>query len=241
MNHCPNCGNQVDPSWKRCGFCGQNLTVKPPANEQLTPPVITQDLRRYLPYAGIALVALIAVIVVLLLSNNSQKNSPSTPADFETPGLLNELGASTNESQIKVNETPNPAPTFIIVTATPEIKPTETKTPTPGKTCPDTFAPRVSIGDRAIVCTKRDRLIVRVEPDKGEREIARIYPGTFVKILKGPECADKSSWWWVQVSKGTTVYYANLNLDDRIDEDLFGWVREGGDTEDRYYLCKIED
>lgn len=242
MTHCPNCGNQVEPSWKRCGFCGISLTFETIPQEQFTPPAMQQDLKKYLPYAAILLVAVVAIFVVVLISNNPQKNNSPLASELEAPVLFSDpIDTPTNESQNKTGETPYPASNIIIVTATPENKLTETRTPTQGKTCPDTFAPRVAIDDRAMVCTRSDRLIIRVDPEKGAREIARIYPGTIVKILSGPECGDKSSWWWIQVPKGTNVYFANVNRDGRIDEDLIGWVREGGDTIDRYYLCKIED
>lgn len=240
MRNCPNpnCRQPVRSDWNCCVYCGTPL---PPSSSNSA-----------LPYMIIGAVLFIAVMLTLFfvldlparLGLAGRPNpSPSQPTQLmETEISAFDPNDGTQPDLTPfVNQTRMFEPTIIIVTATPESTATKTKTPTPGKTCPDTFSPRVAPGDRAKVCTRRDRLIIRVEPNKGEREIARIYPGTIVKILNGPECADKSSWWWIQVSKGTEVFYANLNRDGRLEEDLFGWVREGGDTEDRYYLCKIED
>lgn len=238
MKNCPNpnCRQPVRSDWNCCVYCGTPLSHG------------SQSRPNNLLFIAIGAVLLIAVFLLLFFVldlpariNGSQR--ANNPPDPSTQMVETGIPIFVTDDTTPSSENPPSGfePTIIIVTATPESTPTKTITPTPGITCPDTFTPRVTIGDRAKVCTKSDRLIVRNEPDKDKRELARIYPGTIVKILEGPECADKSSWWRVEVSKGTEVYSAAIKENYRLDEDLFGWVREGGDTLDRFYLCKIED
>lgn len=87
--------------------------------------------------------------------------------------------------------------------------------------CPGAPAQRVVVGEKAYVCTKVDRLIVREKPAKSASEITRIKPGTVMTIVKGPVCADNWSWWRIKTTDGVVV----------------GWVSEGGDNTDRYFIC----
>ena len=89
--------------------------------------------------------------------------------------------------------------------------------------CPDAPPQRVQVGDRAYVCTKNDRLILRENPNREAAEITSIDPGTQMMIIDGPECADKWSWWKVKTESGD-----------------MGWVSEGGDDLDPYYICPTE-
>jgi hypothetical protein len=89
--------------------------------------------------------------------------------------------------------------------------------------CPDAPPQRVQVGERAFVCTKNDRLIVRKNPKKKATEITRIEPGTQLVIIDGPKCANKWSWWRVETEFGDK-----------------GWVSEGGDSIDPYYICPLE-
>lgn len=56
--------------------------------------------------------------------------------------------------------------------------------------CPGAPRQQVQVGEKAYVCTKDDRLIVRQDPYRSATEITRIYPGTVMTIVKGPTCAD---------------------------------------------------
>lgn len=89
--------------------------------------------------------------------------------------------------------------------------------------CPGAPPQRVVVGEKAYVCTQSDRLIVRNDAGKSNSEIARIYPGTELLILKGPKCSDDWSWWRV-----------------RTDDGLVGWVAEGGDGIDPYFICPMQ-
>ncbi len=86
--------------------------------------------------------------------------------------------------------------------------------------CPGAPTQRVVVGDKAYVCTQRDRLIVRKGPGKSEPEITRIVTGTNFVIVKGPICADSWSWWRIRTNDG-----------------VVGWVSEGGDSTDTYFFC----
>lgn len=111
-------------------------------------------------------------------------------------------------------------------TRTPTAKPTNTlqsvrtRTPSASLSCPGAPPQRLEMNEDAIVCTETDRVFVRSGPGKGFQILYRIPPRTVVWILDGPTCADNWSWWQVELNDGTV-----------------GWMSEGGDSEDRYYLC----
>jgi hypothetical protein len=86
--------------------------------------------------------------------------------------------------------------------------------------CPGAPTQRVRVGDKARVCTQYDRLIVRSQPGRGGREITRLEPGAYVEIIEGPICANRYSWWRIRSDSGT-----------------LGWVAEGGDNVDPYFIC----
>jgi len=79
---------------------------------------------------------------------------------------------------------------------------------------------RIRVGDRARVCTAYHRLAVRAGPRRSSSEIARLEPGAYVTVVDGPAYADGWSWWKV-----------------RIDSGEVGWVAEGGDEVDPYFIC----
>ncbi len=90
----------------------------------------------------------------------------------------------------------------------------------PITSCPGAPKQRVQVGEKAHVCTRNDRLIVRAKPNLGSSEIIRIYPGTVMTIVKGPVCENNWSWWRI-----------------RTDDGVAGWVSEGGDSVDPYFIC----
>jgi uncharacterized protein YgiM (DUF1202 family) len=65
-------------------------------------------------------------------------------------------------------------------------------------------------------------LIVRSQPGRSSREVTRLEPGTYVSVIDGPECVGSYSWWRVRTNSGTT-----------------GWVAEGGDGIDPYFICPV--
>lgn len=118
---------------------------------------------------------------------------------------------------------------FLRSTATPSIT-----------SCPGAKSFSVKVGDRAYVCTKYDRLIVRYTPAMSAGEVLALYPGTEFTIIEGPRCADYFTWWKVSIPVGTkyscsTCSRENYNYTSQV---TTGWVREGWDTRDTYFICK---
>ena len=101
-----------------------------------------------------------------------------------------------------------------------EMVSVKTPTNTPGMGCPSAPPQRVEVGRRGYVCTGYDRLIVRTNPEMSNEEIARIEPNTYFRITGGPICANNWSWWEIKT-----------------DADIRGWVSEGGDNIDAYFIC----
>ena len=142
-----------------------------------------------------------------------------TPIPTLTRTVSTRLTA-TRTTTFTSTRTSTPVPTR---TPSPSMSTTPIKTATKKSiqtsSCPGAVRQRVQVGQRAEVCTKRDRLILRESP--GGAELDRLVPGTVLKIINGPECFDSSSWWKVEPDFGWTA----------------GWVREGSDQTDPYYIC----
>ncbi len=86
--------------------------------------------------------------------------------------------------------------------------------------CPNAPAQRMVVGKQGVVCTKSDSVALRTDPKKGASIIARISRGGIFDVIGGPKCSNDWSWWQIKLSDGTT-----------------GWISEGGDSEDKYYIC----
>jgi len=95
--------------------------------------------------------------------------------------------------------------------------------------CEGSIPQEFRINSRAIVTTEQDRLIVRSSPDTDYGQLFRIYTGTIVTVLSGPECSGKSSWWYVRIEKGTEVYDPFNNRNYFLEQDSEGWVLGGAD------------
>ena len=81
---------------------------------------------------------------------------------------------------------------------------------------------RLKVGQQAMVCTQKDPVILRKGPGKNFPKINSLAPGSRVSIIDGPKCdAISRMWYWhVQTPAGQQ-----------------GWIAEGGDFFDPYYLC----
>ncbi|MBX3049658.1 MAG: SH3 domain-containing protein [Anaerolineales bacterium] len=86
--------------------------------------------------------------------------------------------------------------------------------------CPGAPPQRLEVNEDAKVCTKKDRVILRSGPGSYNSELTRLEPKSIVWVLDGPSCANNWSWWKVRTSWG-----------------LVGWMAEGGDSKDDYFLC----
>lgn len=93
--------------------------------------------------------------------------------------------------------------------------------------CKGAIPQQFRANSRAVVTTEQDRLIVRSSAGTDYIQLFRIYTGTEVTVLSGPECAEGSSWWYVRVNKGTEVYNPAINRNYYLEQDTEGWVRGG--------------
>jgi hypothetical protein len=86
--------------------------------------------------------------------------------------------------------------------------------------CPGAPPQRLNVDEMAYVCTVADSVKLREGPGKNYSVIKSLVPGADLKIIGGPTCADNWSWWKVETESG-----------------YVGWMSEGGDSVDRYFLC----
>ena len=85
---------------------------------------------------------------------------------------------------------------------------------------------RLSVGEWATVCTwsSREPVVMRTGPGKSyPKNGHELVPGAEVYVLEGPVCDDESKWWYWKVRTKTKGYV--------------GWMAEGGDNKDAYFLC----
>lgn len=95
---------------------------------------------------------------------------------------------------------------------------------TPVSSCPGAPFQRLAVGENGKVCTKSDPIRLRKTPGKEGEIIASLKTGTKFEVIDGPQCAGSNwSWWKVKLDSGQV-----------------GWVAEGGDAIDPYFLCPLE-
>jgi len=104
--------------------------------------------------------------------------------------------------------------------------------------CGGTTPSKIKINKSAYVCTSTDRLIVREVPSGSE--ILRLYPQEEVLVIGGPKCSDSATWWKIEIPSGTKSTVGQTDLEDYFytSSEVTGWVREGGDYLDPYYICQ---
>jgi hypothetical protein len=64
---------------------------------------------------------------------------------------------------------------------------------------------------------------LRSAPKRSGSEMMQLSPGASFVVIGGPSCADNWSWWNVRLDNGTT-----------------GWISEGGDQTDPYFICPLK-
>ncbi len=238
---CPRCGrfHRADIwmanqrcAFSDCGYQGPPAPVQPPAADSPWQYLATEK-----PQSGlIGRIGLIAAIVLLLgcagflifTLASSSGDDRRTPGQEPPPGAAPTTGLDLPTRAPAGTDAP-PAllptltqPPFNPPTVTTE--PTRTLTPSPTPfTCPGMLPSRVKVGEKARVCTKQDRLILRESPSRSANELVRIVTGTEFKIMEGPVCEDQSTWWRIALDSGLT-----------------GWVREGTDATDPYFICPVK-
>jgi serine/threonine protein kinase len=195
----------------------------------------------------IAGICLIAVVVIILRGISApatpapyvQSTAPifSTVVVYPTAGQQVEV-YPTAAQQVDVYPTIPPLDTIVPT----EDVPTATSTPScPGAKYPTRIQPKRD----ARICTKTERLIVRVDTNRSAKEKFSLYTGTYVHIIEGPTCSDDAWWWKIEIYPGTPwgLQYKNGGLPmGTTDQSYTGWVREGPrkdePDEDSYYLCQ---
>jgi hypothetical protein len=99
-----------------------------------------------------------------------------------------------------------------------------TITPEAANYCPGSPPQRLVVNGRGMVCPSITSLRLRSAPGIRGKQIASLEGGTKFTVTLGPVCAGNDwSWWKI-----------------RTDSGLEGWVAEGGDATDPYYLCPID-
>lgn len=88
--------------------------------------------------------------------------------------------------------------------------------------CPGAPPRRMIVNQRGYVCTQSDRVRLRNAPAKSADTIVYLNTGTQFAVIGGPSCSDSWSWWNVRLDDGTT-----------------GWLSEGGDAVDPYFICPL--
>jgi len=89
-----------------------------------------------------------------------------------------------------------------------------------GKSCSGAPAQRVSVGKKAYVCTASEVVLLRKKAGKKYDVLKSLYPGADLDVIGGPVCSDHWSWWQVRTESG-----------------FVGWISEGGDDVDPYFIC----
>ena len=108
-----------------------------------------------------------------------------------------------------------PCDFFEVISANPTIS-------QPASSCPGAPAQRMTVNQRGYVCTKEDAVKLRTAPKRSGSEIMQLPPGVSFAVIEGPSCADNWSWWKIRLDNGTT-----------------GWISEGGDEIDPYFICPL--
>lgn len=88
--------------------------------------------------------------------------------------------------------------------------------------CPGAPPSYIIPGQFASVCTQSDAVNLRDSPSRSAAIERQLDPGTIIEVVSGPECADNWSWWFVTLDDGES-----------------GWLAEGGDNIDPYFMCPL--
>jgi hypothetical protein len=217
---CPRCGQPV-PSWQplhiRCLIFRLRYLIFGVSVLILLTLAITQILRHRAVEGSSEDTGSEKDIVTLIGKSDNLSMTNQQPTAVRSLAIA----FPTKTPTVKLTNKPTSIPTKR--TTLPLITVTNIPSKTPSVTisgCLGAPPQRVSVDQRAWVCTKSDRLIVRSWPDRSGTEIARLNPGTYFIIIDGPVCANSWSWWGIQTYTGTK-----------------GWVAEGGDEIDPYFIC----
>ena len=104
------------------------------------------------------------------------------------------------------------------------VEPIVTTAPAPVEenVCVNAPQKRLRVGMNSIVCTAGESISLRSGPRRSASAIDHLVPGTRLVVIGEAICDENEQWWYweVQTDKGFT-----------------GWVSEGGDEIDPYFVC----
>jgi hypothetical protein len=92
----------------------------------------------------------------------------------------------------------------------------------PVSSCPGAPPQRMIVNQRGYICTKSDSVRLRSDPKRSAGTLIQLKPGKQFTVIGGPACSDNWSWWNI-----------------RTDDGLTGWISEGGDEIDPYFICPL--
>lgn len=184
-------------------------------------------------------VAAAAVSVFMLALNNmagiSAAPLPMTDTPFVYPAPAATSTMFSTDIPIASTSTDIPTSTAAPPATHTNIPPTSTS----DARCPRAKYPtRIQAGREAYVCTASERLIVRGKPGDINPEYIRLYPGTKFMVVTGPKCVDDFWWWKIEIYQGTLAFNPVFGEDKYAIENALGWVREGWDDIDPYFICQ---
>ena len=203
----------------------------------------------YLKISGAILIAIALLFFLFRESSTptgrvypSPSNSPSSPyiPPTNTATLIRIQATDTLYPTQEIQATYTPYPT-----QTPYMEPTETPKPIPTvlEKCSGADwmpQPKIIAGINVEVCTKSDRLLLRERPEQSAGVKIALYPGGVLQVIDGPYCAD-GSWWWKIIAPINTKYanngHAGMSNFSYLNENVTGYVREGTDATDKYFIC----
>ncbi len=216
-------------------------------NTLITPPVKPSNKNLFFIIGGAAVLIIFIVMIASMrttpvsLSNGVKSEATTIFRSTNTSPPKNNGSSSEN---VKASSAKIETTNVEKQTSTKEATSTKAKTPTPRNvtptygSCPGAEPQKVRVGDKAEVCTKQDRLILRSAPPPNNTvEIFRMYPRTKLLIIDGPKCYDGATWWKVRVEIGSWVFSNEKFLTTT---EYEGWVREGSDEEDPYFICPVK-
>ena len=86
--------------------------------------------------------------------------------------------------------------------------------------CPGAPKQRMVVNQRGYVCTKGDNVRLKDAPASSASTVVSLKNGSQFTVIGGPACAENWSWWQIKTDAGNN-----------------GWISEGGDEVDPYFIC----
>jgi hypothetical protein len=156
-----------------------------------------------------------------VISNSAGSIKTELSAPFELGQSYLVIGLSDPDTPLSgsiINSDPLiPSDYFLIETGSASVTSEQTFS-----SCPGAPTQRMVVNQRGYVCTQTDSVRLRNAPQKSSSTIAQLPKGTKFTVIGGSSCADNWSWWQVKTDNGLT-----------------GWISEGGDSVDPYFICPI--